>query len=148
VANVISSLTAISALEINYIVINKHKITNQSFRNAPYGAAYNYFAGVLFSEMVFQDKLYDTHLIYDMRNKETHPNKHFKEYLEAQIYGQALRDNINVDITIEGFQSHQVYGLQAVDYFSWALFRKFEYHDETFSKIFAHKLHRRREWYL
>lgn len=145
---IINLLTSVPTLEISYIVINKDGITNEPFRNAPYGTAYNYFAGILLSEMVFQDKMYDIHLIYDIRNKETHPKKHFKEYLEAKICEKSLENNVDTSISIVGSPSHEVYGLLAVDYFSWALYRKFEYGDDRFSKIFKNKLKRVRKWYL
>ena len=148
VSSVIDTLVTIPSLEINYIVINKTKITNQSFRGAPYGTAYNYFTGVLLSETVFIDGLNNVYLIYDKRNKETHKNKHFREYLETKILGTALENNTNVNLLIEGYESHQCYGLLAADYFSWAVFRRFEYKDNRFYQMFEKRLRRRREWYI
>ena len=148
VSNVLASLVSIPSLEISYIVVNKEKITNQSFRKAPYGTAYNYFTGVLLSEMVFQDGFNSIHLIYDKKNKETHENKHFREYLETKILGMALENDTAVNLLIEGHDSAKCYGLLAADYFSWAIFRKFEYGDEHFFNLFSHKLKRRREWYI
>ena len=83
---IIGMLTAIPSLEISYLVVNKPMITNNSFRNAPYGTAYNYFTGVLLSELVFQDKFLDVKMTYDRRNKETHNNKHFREYLNTRAF--------------------------------------------------------------
>lgn len=148
VSSVLNTLATIPSLEINYIVINKENITNLSFRQAPYGTAYNYFTGVLLSEIVFQDGLNDIYLVYDKRNKESHQNKHFQEYLETKIFGIALENDTNVNFSIAGDDSHKQYGLLAVDYFSWALFRKFEYQDDRFFKLFEDKLRRRREWYI
>lgn len=148
VSSVLNNLVIIPSLEISYIAINKEKITNQSFRQAPYGPAYNYFTGLLLSEMMFCDGMSDIHLVYDKRNKETHTNKHYREYLETIIFGKALENNANVNLHIEGGESHKFYGLLAVDYFSWALFRKFEYKDDSFFNLFKKKLKRRREWYI
>lgn len=145
---ILTSLTAIPSLEISYIVINKENIANQSFRNAPYGTAYNYFTGVLLPELVFQDGFNDFHLIYDMKNKETHENKHFREYLETKILGDALTNNVVINLLIEGRDSDKCYGLLATDYFSWAIFRKFERRDDSYFNLFLHKLKRRREWYI
>ena len=148
VSSVLNTLITIPSLEINYIIVNKENITNQSFRNAPYGTAYNYFTGVLLSEIVFQDGFNNVYLVYDKRNKESHQNKHFQEYLKTKIFGIALENNTNVSLSIAGDDSHQQYGLLAVDYFSWAIFRKFEYQDDFFFKLFEGKLRRRREWYI
>ncbi len=144
----LKTLTKIESLEVSYIVVNKEKITNESFRKASYGIGYNYFTGVLVSELIFEDAFHKVHLIYDKKNKETHENKHFREYLETKIFGNALEKDISVDLLIEGHDSHNCYGLTAVDYFCWSIFRKFEHGDVTFFKLFTDKLKRRREWYI
>jgi len=82
------------------------------------------------------------------KNKETHENKHFREYLETKVAGTALERGIDVNLTIQGLNSKESYGLLAVDYFSWSIFRKFEYNDNRFFELFKHKLKRRREWYI
>ena len=51
VREVLDALTRIDTLAISYIVVNKEKIENKSFRNAPYGTGYNYFTGILLSEL-------------------------------------------------------------------------------------------------
>lgn len=145
---ILDALTSISSLEISYLIVNKQKILNESFRKAPYGIGYNYFSGILLSEMMFQDGLHDVHLIYDKRNKETHSNKRFREYLETKVYGTALESDIAVKLLIEAKESQNCYGLLAVDYFSWAIYRKFEHGDDLFFSLFQEKLKRRREWYI
>ena len=148
VAAIIETLVTIPSLEINYIIVNKEGIESQSFRRSPYGTVYNYFTGILLSEMMFDDGLIDIDLIYDQRNKESHKNKHFDEYLETKIYGTALETKIDVSIHIEGAESSSVYGLLAVDYFSWAIYRNFQYNDSRFYDLLKRRLKRRREWYL
>lgn len=148
ISEVLDSLSRIDTLEISYVIVNKDKITNKAFRSAPYGTAYNYFTGVLLSELIFEDRFHDVHLIYDVKNKEAHENKHFREYLETKVAGTALERGIDVNLTIQGLNSKESYGLLAVDYFSWSIFRKFEYNDSRFFELFKHKLKRRREWYI
>lgn len=148
VKKVITSLVSIPSLEISYIVINKDRIEHQSFRNAPYGTAYNYFTGVLLSKLIFEDNFHNIYLIYDKKNKETHENKHFKEYLKTKLFGTAFEENINIDFSVDGGDSHKWYGLQAVDYFSWAIFRRFESGDQRFFNLFSERIRRRREWYI
>ena len=148
IERMLTTLASVPSLNVNYVVINKPRINNQSFRAAPYGTAYNYFAGVLLSEMVFKDGLQNVHLIYDLRNKETHEKEHFRQYLETKILGMALEQQLDASITMEGGHSHKHYGLMAVDYFSWSIFRRFERGDSRFFDIFKGILKRKREWYI
>lgn len=148
VADVLEDLTTICSLEISYIVVNKERISHQPFRKAPYGIGYNYFTGVLLCELIFDDDFRNIRLNYDIRNKETHKNKHFKQHLETKIIGTALEKDTPIELSIHGFDSSCCYGLSAADFFSWAIFRKFEHADESFYNLFAHRLKRRREWYL
>lgn len=148
VLEVIDYLAAIDPLEVSYLVVNKDQITSKSLRNAEYGIRYNYFTGVLLSEMVFDDSLHSIHLIYDLRNKETHEKRRFKEYLSTKLLEGSVSRGIEVDFDAEGLESHQHYGLMAVDFFSWALFRKFEYGDTRFTSLFNRKILRAREWYI
>ena len=87
---------------MNTISLNKGKVKNESFRNAPYGTAYNYFTGILLSKLIFEDGCYSVDLIYDKKNKETHDNKPFREYLETEVFGTALEKDIEVNLLING----------------------------------------------
>ena len=146
--DILQALLAIKSLDIHYIIINKHKINNQSFRNSSYGISYNYFTKIILTELIFQDNFLDIDLIYDLRNKETHAKKHFKQYLETEILGLSLENEKPVTLSIEGLHSKQCYGLMAVDFFSWSVYRKFEYGDDRFYTLLANNLGRKREWYL
>jgi hypothetical protein len=148
VAEVLEALTRIGSLEVSYIVVNKERISHEPFRRAPYGIGYNYFTGVLLSELIFEDDFRKVRLNYDIRNKETHRNMHFKEHLETRIIGTALEKDTPIELSIHGFDSSCCYGLSAADFFSWGIFRKFEHADESFYNLFAHRLKRKREWYL
>ncbi len=148
VTEVLQTLLKIPSLQVSYIVVNKHNIRHQPFRNAPYGIGYNYFTGVLLSELIFDDGFRNIRLNYDIRNKETHKNKHFKQHLETSIIGTALEKDASIEFSIQGFDSSCCYGLSAADFFSWAIFRNFEHDDRRFYNLFAHRLKRRRHWYL
>lgn len=148
IKEVIQSLIKIKSLEVSYLAVNKDKITNESFKNAEYGIAYNYFTGVILSELIFEDGFHNVNLIYDIRNKETHNKKHFKEHLETKILGKALEKGVSIEIQIDGLTSDKCYGLSAADFFSWAIFRTFERSDDQFYNLLVGKLKRRREWYV
>lgn len=148
VLEMIDQLADIAPLQISYLVVNKDRITSQSLREAKYGIRYNYFTGVLLSEMVFEDSLSSIFLTYDLRNKETHEKRRFKEYLATKLLEGSIEREVEIEFDAEGLESHQSYGLMAVDFFSWALYRKFEYGDRRFASLFSGKILRRREWYI
>lgn len=148
VNDIINSLLKLKSLEVSYIVVNKHGIKSEAFKQATYGIAYNYFTGILLSELIFQDGYHNTRLIYDLRNKETHEKRHFKEHLKTKILGMGLEKGVDIHLEIDGMQSDKCYGLMAVDFFSWAIFRKFEHGDDRFFKLFRDRLKRKREWYI
>ena len=144
----IDQLADVAPLQISYLVVNKDRITSQSLREAEYGIRYNYFTGVLLSEMVFEDSLSSIFLTYDLRNKETHEKRRFKEYLATKLLEGSIEREVEIEFDAEGLESHQSYGLMAVDFFSWALYRKFEYGDRRFASRFSGKILRRCEWYI
>lgn len=148
VFRVLSALMQLNSMKISYLVVNKNNIINQAFRDAPYGIGYNYFTGILLSELVFNDNICDFQLTYDEKSKETHPNKRFIEYLQTKIYGSALENDTHVTFTLIRGKSHESYGLRAADFICWSIFRKFEYGDDRFFNMFSQKILRRREWYI
>ena len=145
---VLESLLAIKSLGINYIVVNKPKIESEALKNAPYGIVYNYFTGVLLSELVCIDGFHDINLIYDVRNKETHGHMAFNEYIHTTVIGKAFENDINLNLALRGEQSHESYGLIAADFLSWSIFRKYEYKDDRFYDLISSNFKRRRRWYV
>jgi hypothetical protein len=148
VKGILDRLVVIDSLKINYIVVNKEGIINERFKKAPYGIAYNYFTGELLKQLIFTDKFYEANLTYDKRNKETHANKPFIEYLNTLILGESFENNINAEFKLQGNDSNKCYGLLAADFFSWSLFRKYEFGDDGFCNLFSHKIGRKIEWYI
>ena len=73
---------------------------------------------------------------------------HFNEYLKTKIYGTALEKGASVELEIEGLVSDECYGLLAVDFLSWAIYRKFEYSDNQFYNMLEGKFNQKREWYI
>ncbi len=150
-ASVVNYLDAVSKLEslrINYLAVNKGNISNESFKKTPYGIGYNYFTGQLLSELIFNYDMYDIHLTYDERNKESHPNQSFQQFLQTKIYGIAFEKGIEVNMGLTGANSRMVYGLMAVDFFCWSIYRKITTGDDTFINKFAKKLLHVNELYI
>ena len=146
IKELITKIVRVCSPRIDYITVNKDKITNNSLRNAPYGIAYNYFSGLILAPLCIE--LGEVALIIDQRNKELHHKKHFDGYLNTKILELCVEKDISrMDISILHGDSKIIPGLQAVDLFSWSIFRKFEYGDETFFNIFKHVIKSRREWW-
>lgn len=70
--------------------------------------------------------------------KETNKflNENFKNYLSAQV-----KNNHKLDINIEIKTPHEEKALQAVDFISWSIFRKYEHSDESYYEIFKDKIY-------
>jgi len=62
-------------------------------------------------------------------------NENFKEYLRSKVKGSH-----GIDIKVEVKTSHEEKGLQAVDFASWAIFRKWEFGDECYYDIIREKI--------
>ncbi len=116
-------------IEVDYISVKKEKLSD-GLKQAPFGILYNYLAG-----QVLQPRLkgaINLHLNVDAQNKEIHSGKKFDGYIQTRAFelSPSLRH-----IGIEHLDSSKVYGLRAVDFFSWAVFRCFEFNDDRFIKM-------------
>ena len=69
VLRVLNALMQLNSIKISYLVVNKNNIKHQAFRDAPYGIGYNYFTGVILSELVFQDNINNFQLTYDEKSE-------------------------------------------------------------------------------
>ena len=116
-----------------------------SFKNAPYGVIYNFFAGKILVPIILNYK--DCFLTVDKRNKEMHNQKHFDGYIETKARGDAFEKETELHLEIEHGESQVNYGLQAVDFFSWSVFRKATNKDLKFFRIFEELVQINEEWY-
>jgi len=130
---------------IDFFAVNKDEIVDEEFKHASYGIAYNYFAGKLLIPLIVNCR--DSYITLDERSKETHSQMHFNGYLETQVRGYAIENNLNIRLEIEHANSRNNYGLQAVDYFSWSIYRKIEHNDESFFNIFKNLIKTKERWY-
>ncbi len=130
---------------VDYIIIKKDGLTSPSFMKAPYGIAYNYFSGIILIPRILDCK--DCYLTIDKRNKEMHNHKHFDGYIETHARGKALEQKIDINLEIKHAESHLEYGLQAVDFFSWSIYRNFASKDKQFLDIFKNLVKIGQKWY-
>lgn len=132
-----------SCSAVHYAVIRKSAIT-LNLRKAPYGIAYNYFAGNVLCKIHGGRIREDITLIVDQRNKETHQHMPFDGYLQTRLIGDCQHEYA---FNIKHEESHAWHGLQAVDFISWGLFRFYEHDDKRFKQIIDYKIVIRDSWY-
>lgn len=120
------------------ILLNKKKVYTKLQDEKP--VLYNYVTNILldriFSKKLLQASTSDPVEIIASR-KETNKflNQNFKSYLQSQ-----LAENHKVNVTISIRTPAEEKALQAVDFASWAIFRKYEYKDDTYYNIIRNNI--------
>jgi len=99
---------------------------------------YNYVANILL-DRIYSKKLIPINkkveLIASRRETNKFLNQNFKNYLNNQITN---RHKINVEVVIK--TPYEEKSLQAVDFASWAIFRKYEYGDDSYYNLIKNKI--------
>lgn len=113
------------------IVLNKKKVyTNLQNEKA---VLYNYVTNILLDRL-FTKKLIpltgDIELIASKRETNKFLNANFKDYLERQAV-----DNHGITMKVSIKTPAEEKSLQAVDFVSWAIFRRHEYGDAAYHNI-------------
>ena len=121
-------------IEIDTIVVKKEKIS-EDLRKLPNSILMNYFSGRVLIDRILK---YDSVNLYvDMTNKQTHDSQHYDGYIKTGAY---LTKKRFFPLNIEHVNSNIVRGVSAVDFLSWAVFRKYESKDNQYFKIIEHKI--------
>lgn len=126
-----------------YSIVNKQHISPH-LKAAAYGIAYNYFSGNLLCKGYPGSFAGPIELVVDQRSKETHNKDKFDGYIETRLVGDC---NHSEYLNISHKESHDVAGLQAVDFMSWALFRHHEHNDSQFLPIVQPRIVLKDDWY-
>ena len=113
------------------IILNKRKVYARLQEQKT--LLYNYVTNILL-DRVFKKKLipatYRIELIAERRETNKFFNANFKDYLERQI-----TNNHKVNLMVEVKTSFEEKALQAVDFASWAIFRKYEIGDCSYYNL-------------
>ena len=145
---IIEFLSKLSSLdiEVDFISVFKENV-HASLKNAPAFIFYNYLAGRLIEENA--KKYSNITLFYDVKNKETKPKLKFDSYIITRAYTAAAESNPqrNFSIALKPCDSKDSYGIKAVDFVSWSIFRKHEYNDPRFYDVFTHKIGSSQQWF-
>lgn len=133
---VLRALAGLDDLKIMCIVLNKEKVYVDLRNQKKY--LYNYTANILLDRLHNKKilKPNDEVLIYiDQRDTNKFLRESFEKYLSENL---KIRGASKFKIKIK--PSHTEKCLQAVDFVSWAIFRKYEKNDEEYYKIIKTKL--------
>ncbi|MDH4161855.1 MAG: DUF3800 domain-containing protein [Nitrospirota bacterium] len=130
------SLLAGKDCGIMAIVLNKKKVYANLQDEKP--VLYNYVTNILL-DRIFSKKLLVTsepiEIIASRKETSKFLNLNFKSYLQSQL---AKNHNVSVKISIKTPAEEKA--LQAVDFASWAIFRKYESRDEEYYKIIKRRV--------
>lgn len=130
------SLLAEKDCKIMTILLNKKKVYTKLQDEKP--VLYNYVTNILL-DRIFTKKLIqsDDSIKIIASRKETNKflNENFKSYLHSQ-----LAANYKVKVSISVKTPAEQKALQAVDFVSWAIFRKYEYKDDTYYNLIRGKI--------
>lgn len=99
---------------------------------------YNYVANILL-DRVYSKKIVPVKsiikLIASRREINKFLNENFKNYLNSQVEN---RHKIKMEVLIKS--PYEEKSLQAVDFVSWAIFRKYEYGDDSYYNLIKNKI--------
>lgn len=118
------------------ICLNKRKVYTKLHEEK--AVLYNYVTNILL-DRIFTKKLVPINekiiLVASKRETNVFLNDNFKSYLK----NKALNTH-KVNLHIEIKTPFEDRALQAVDFISWAIFRKYEYKDESYCEIIRKKI--------
>jgi hypothetical protein len=127
----------------HYSIVRKGAL-KPHLRNAPYGIAYNYFAGNVICKLHNGRLNCPVTLVVDRRNKETHAHMPFDGYVTTRVISDCSHEH---EFTIRHEDSRDWLGLQAVDFISWGLFRHYEHGDSRYRDLIRPTVGIRDSWY-
>ncbi|TKB87443.1 MAG: DUF3800 domain-containing protein [Nitrospira sp.] len=97
---------------------------------------YNFIARQVLDRVPLGDATTRIDLTMD-RCKNTHEITDFNDYIVRQVQG---RIDPRIPLSIAHRSSHEQRGLQAVDLFSWGIFRSYEQRDNEWRDVYAEKV--------
>ena len=129
-------LAVVNDLQILCIVLNKKKVYEDLQNQKNY--LYNYTANILLNRLHHKSILSNQEkirIIIDQRETNKFLKKNFEDYLTNNLIKLG---NNGFEIRIR--PSHAEKCLQAVDFVSWAIFRKYEQNDYEYYEIIKNKI--------
>ena len=129
-------LAGLDDLQIHCLVLNKDKVYTDLRKQKKY--LYNYTANILLDRLHGRKKFKNDEKVFiyiDQRETNKFLKKNFEEYLFNSF---VKRGNNGFEVKIR--PSHTEKCLQAADFISWAIFRKYEKSDYEYYEIIKNKI--------
>lgn len=131
-------LKSLAELDISVVttILNKEKVYIDFQNQKNY--LYNYSANILLERLINKNIIRDDDildLVVDKKDTKKNLKNNFINYITE---GMDSRRNGNFKMQLS--KSHEEKGLQAVDFLSWAIFRKYEKGDYEFYEIIKDKI--------
>jgi hypothetical protein len=118
------------------IYLNKKKVYTKLQNEKQ--VLYNYVANILL-DRVYSKRIIPLSgtikLVASKRETNKFLNENFKDYLNSQVKN---RHKIKMEVVIKS--PYEEKSLQAVDFISWAIFRKYEYGDDSYYNLIKNKI--------
>jgi len=138
----LKKLSQLEDLKILCIILNKKKVYVDLQNQKNY--LYNYTANILLDRL-HNKKLIETDELISLYIDQKDTNKFIRENFEKYLKDNLVKRGSNGRIEIKIKPSHTEKCLQAVDFISWAIFRKhergdYEYYGEIKNKIVEERL--------
>lgn len=133
---VLKQLSEVNDLKVLCVILNKRKVYVDLQNQKNY--LYNYTANILLDRLHTKEVLVPKepiHLFIDRKDTKKRLRENFISYLTSSM--KKRRDGAFV---VELHSSHENKSLQAVDFISWAIFRKYEKGDYEFYEIIKEKI--------
>lgn len=133
---ILKKLNEIADLKVFCIILNKKKVYVDLQNQKNY--LYNYTANILLDRLHSSGELKDDesiHLYIDRKDTKKRLRENFTQYLVNSMTNRR-KEIFSVDL----HTSHENKSLQAVDFISWAIFRKYELGDYEFYEMIKNKI--------
>ncbi len=133
---VLKKISEIADLKIQCVVLNKEKVYIDLQNQKNY--LYNYTANILLERLHSQKLLgvnEPINVYIDRKDTKKKLRENFIDYLTTSM--KSRRDG---EFSVALHSSHENKSLQAVDFISWAIFRKYERDDYEFYEIIKEKI--------
>ena len=116
------------------LTLNKKRVYERLTKDKE--RVYNYISRLVLDKIPFEKAQEQVILVLD-KSKTQKQVWDFNQYVFRQLKG---RLDPKVPLDIKHQDSRQYYGLQAVDLFSWGIFRKYEKKDSEWLEVFREKV--------
>ena len=131
-------LKSICSLPIEiYSITTKKQGINKSLREDT-NIFYNYMVNLILVPYIEQSKISNLCLIADLRINKVSKGMRFGNYLKYKIFCENSLYNVKIDI--EYLDSFTSYGLQAVDFVAYGLFKNYEHADNGYYKTLEKRI--------